>query len=1684
MLFFQLVQKNMVYADPPPPAGVAWSYPVTEITEFEGKPGQKPPYLVSNRISGNFGDKKFFTNYDYTYFLNAFRKSVKSNETKIGPTTNGNWKPPSGYKIVDKIEYPVYEYRTYPVSQEDCLARTPGAYGKVKFGASKSEVGACHPTTFEPDRPENAWAVSIPFAHWQYRDVVDWRGAWHYEWAAMEFEDIWYEYKYAPVESLEVRPKTASIKVGDIQAYDAYLVKGDGTESKVTTSATWSVEKTTIAKQTNTKYKFQGLAQGNTKIIAKYNGLQAEATLYVAETPPPEPEPEPEPEPLPNNPPIASVFTSPEYYWPETVEFQDNSFDHDGEIISRDLRVDGEPSGYTKNFPRVTEEETHTVTLTVTDDDLAIDTDSRDFKILPTTPKAMLQTSGTLKENRKVSFDAHVSDQATPSSRVAPINYDLTTWQFTPKSPGLTLSDIKIAESSDGGKRDVLFKKAGEYEVTITVTNKYGETSAPYSQTITIIPDEKPIASFTVNQKIALRDVNNSKKATIKLVDSSRSIDNDFIKQRIWSVEYDSNNDGVFGTPMDTPKQVISSNNETTVFYETDRVGYYRFTLEVVEGFGQPTIERFIDDSDYRRDITEKVDDHDKVSEYSKTENFNIPEKDKAVEISNSPPSVDFGMQTHRLVDVVIDVGGLTKATLQHKTGTRPGGTFTNDGGGQYDHYYYTYDHSEKNEVMSLVADLETELKTKGIDARVIIEDSFYQKPDTDGEGIRNIPNWGYRTYYSYPQTTTTGYSGYSPPYPWYIVSSYKSGEVVVATATFRSAAEAQAYPVERDWRYCTAGTFPNGDYKYDCTYVKFVYTYTLEKQEIYYNWEILNYYDQGINSTEQADPTRLKDNFMRHFYRQNAEVVYVRLDNQNWTWINDTSEFNPIASRMKQANIYFWNTAYNTNRSNFDRLIASGSNIGQFSLYDVYFKARNVQDVKDYLISKYLFKAESENLTILLGEKLDYTVEYSDFENDPELKREWKFVHDNTKVNGREIDNQQPTISESGYWLNAPVQLNAVGTYRIQLRAKDNPVYFGDSRFNNYQKWSDESIVREYIVNVHRRPIADFKFNIDVANNYKLTLDPSLSYDPEHQYNRGDKGIVEVKWTSYLVDGVKYNGPPPTNLQVNKIYDVTLQVKDIDGAYGSVTKRISTKGLNEKPVALFDAPDTVYLSQLLNIQDRSYDPNGDPLTNYQITIRKQGDPTIIKTLTEFPKTMKELGVTPGIYVMGLTVEDIPKYPPSLRSDLYERTIKVLPDNDPPTSLFSLSPNPLQLGLDEKAIYKDMSYDVNGDPLINYSWKVEKVDDKGNIIQTWEMGSPPTDFTEYGLGKYRIYQTVFDDPPDPLPSLSDTSMIEFEVIMGKQRPFAVISWTPELPIEGDKIVLDPDKSFDFDGTITKWDWTIEDPQGNITTSNLRKPMITNAKKGNYKVTLHVWDNDNLRSVLPAVQIIPVKEKPPNQIPVAFFTFNPLTPIYGHEITFNPDNSYDLDGTIVGWQWTFKDSNGKITTSNEKYPKLIANSYVYDVTLIVRDNEGAVSLPFTRKVFVKPELIPLVYHTPEWEQIRIKHNRPVNMFYAGEKFMIRVQTSPALSVEGKVNFGGDIGTIEIPKGAFIKANPEGTLWESSLWHEKFQYIPEGEYVFEFLSLHDGGYGNTLTAEGIYKVIIDGNVYSPMNFHRNY
>ena len=80
--------------------------------------------------------------------------------------------------------------------------------------------------------------------------------------------------------------------------------------------------------------------------------------------------------------------------------------------------------------------------------------------------------------------------------------------------------------------------------------------------------------------------------------------------------------------------------------------------------------------------------------------------------------------------------------------------------------------------------------------------------------------------------------------------------------------------------------------------------------------------------------------------------------------------------------------------------------------------------------------------------------------------------------------------------------------------------------------------------------------------------------------------------------------------------------------------------------------------------------------------------------------------------------------------------------------------------------------------------------------------------------------------------------------------------------------------------------------------------------------------------------------PPNQPPIANFTYSPLKPLVSEEITFNASASFDPDGHIVSYYWNFGD--GSPVSHGEIVPHSYSVAGDYTVTLTVTDNGGAIN----------------------------------------------------------------------------------------------------------------------------------------------
>ncbi|MBN2899957.1 MAG: hypothetical protein JXO44_14405, partial [Clostridia bacterium] len=290
-----------------------------------------------------------------------------------------------------------------------------------------------------------------------------------------------------------------------------------------------------------------------------------------------------------------------ESYHPEGIKLVDYKFKTNGGYVAS--------TGSKKNdYIYYLDSATYSPELTVTDANGGKDTDTTTIRVRPAEFVPIITVEGTQKENRKVSIRV----ENDHSLRYFPVDESSLDWTITPLDGQGDV--VRVDGAADGNDQfDVLFKKKGRYRIDVSgeISSGYKRYSGSASTTITIVEDVAPVADFTVSSK-HVRDVTNDNTTVISIYDNSHSRDGDYITQHKYWYRYDDDNDGDF---TDTDWMLLSGANYTQMTLLTDQVGKYQFKVEVKEGFGQPTISKFITDVDYKRGNTDSKADADKMTE-------------------------------------------------------------------------------------------------------------------------------------------------------------------------------------------------------------------------------------------------------------------------------------------------------------------------------------------------------------------------------------------------------------------------------------------------------------------------------------------------------------------------------------------------------------------------------------------------------------------------------------------------------------------------------------------------------------------------------------------------------------------------------------------------------------------------------------------------------------------------------------------------------------------------------------------------------------------------------------------------------------------------------------------------------------------------------------------------------------
>lgn len=410
--------------------------------------------------------------------------------------------------------------------------------------------------------------------------------------------------------------------------------------------------------------------------------------------------------------------------------------------------------------------------------------------------------------------------------------------------------------------------------------------------------------------------------------------------------------------------------------------------------------------------------------------------------------------------------------------------------------------------------------------------------------------------------------------------------------------------------------TLANTDYPANFRYYRILYNGDPGWLYLYNTSLFINYIE---DTTPHATLADIKDK-AEQTYRSDATKVIVSLAEEPYTDSN-------AASLTDTANSLISNQAYFVAMANAGSIPSVQRLTSKLTRQNIITTTADMSvplsQLADHINSNVVAAPLSGTIYLLLGQSVGYNPSYSDYENDPKVTDNWNYIH-----NAGYVDNNAGVSFYHNKVLSDPVAtLDKVGKYDVQYKAQDDPAN-NDLRFLNYRMWSDPAPTN---IIIHRKPIADFSVQAGTVN---VT---DLSYDPDFQFRRPDKGIVEWFWKWRQTSDVTWINGKPSGITAVGDYVVHLKVKDVYGAWSDpVEKTITVTSLQKPPVANFTwSPTVIYEGDTVSLTNLSTDLDGDPLTYLWTVFNPLGDTTTFST-----KNIALYNALPGTYWVTLRATD------------------------------------------------------------------------------------------------------------------------------------------------------------------------------------------------------------------------------------------------------------------------------------------------------------------------------------------------------------------------------------------------------------------------------------------------------------
>ena len=778
-------------------------------------------------------------------------------------------------------------------------------------------------------------------------------------------------------------------------------------------------------------------------------------------------------------------------------------------------------------------------------------------------PEIALHFDGNKKENRKVTIDV---EEILNTGYIVKEN---TVWSITKDGSKAEDAAAVDEEASDVFHKEMIFREAGTYEVSVTVTT--GRVDYTITKELVIEKDLAPVAAFSLEHGYYSRDEKGHAGIIIK--DASGSPDGDAIGQRIWTVYYDADNNGEF---TEQEASVYSDGNETELSIDTDKVGKYKVVLTAVETFAD-TIPKLLGEDAYRKDDT---------SEYGA--------EACVFEVGNEAPEARLTVEKSKSADIVFTLGDADKETMdaynakaeelkkilkEKGVDARIDAVTTSTLTAQDTFAWKEYDHYNYKD--KYLPAMEKHILYEGDDIRMVgysqmpIKDFLYVADDNPGQKTfefdlrRDWTDWHsmegggflFNTTVSDKANTIRGFcilvtqsglqlvqidcrnlrgfrdGAYSRiQQAGKLLGTYKIGNLY-ANHHFRIAVDARTISVW-DGEKLVIDNFilPENDYGYGFGPIT-SHTNHGCRQQSYFTFQ---------NITMQTmTGSSLSDIVAGYEWRPGASHYVISLSETEVPELSTDEETADLAAALIQNEAAFVGIGNESNENQYQSLLNATETGGMYT--EIGETGATMDRVNAFLASDILSKDYSVGEYLTTDDIISYGGYYRDAENDEIYEQQWEYEYD-PSVFGETAGETEHIVRKESEPLTT---FTETGAYAIRLKLRDNPAGDNDA-LDSYRLWSGTDEYEKLVV-VQSRPVASVKAEVSGNPSDKTTCIVNTTYEASDADHPGDaaKGIRE-EYCAYknVKDAEWTEGRLPNRVVAGETYLVKYRVKDVEGTW------------------------------------------------------------------------------------------------------------------------------------------------------------------------------------------------------------------------------------------------------------------------------------------------------------------------------------------------------------------------------------------------------------------------------------------------------------------------------------------------------------------------------------------------------